>query len=258
VPHRPQAKLTVLPLPALLCGCGGWDEGTRAYRQARFHEAWEGFAAAARDAGDDAPAALLFDEALAALQAGELRAAEVAAEKAAARGGARFRALCDFVLGNTSFARCRRAALAARGPAAGPEAFDVAIAHARTAARHWQRAATRRPDWPAARRDAERALLELEDLDRRRDAAEKERRERARRAGARPDPLLVPTPEAEAPGPDSPTEARPGPRPEGVLTELAPEQVARLLGKLEEKEREKRRLRRTRERARRASVERDW
>ena len=77
-----------------------------------------------------------------------------------------------FLRGNIAFARCAQASRQARTPLAEPFAFDVAIRHAEKARAFWEQAAMGRDDWPAARRNVERALLVLRDL----------RREKARSA----------------------------------------------------------------------------
>jgi len=175
----------------------------------------------ARAAGGGAPAAgRLYDQALAALEAGEPRSAEVAAEELAAWGGAEHGPLADFLLGNCAWARCERAARLAGRPDAGPDAFLPALRAAEDARDAWLRAARARADWPAARRNVERALRRLELLrDQHRSA-----RERALRRGV-----------------ERPREA---PQP--------------LLERLAEEEREKLDLRRARRRALRPSVEKDW
>jgi hypothetical protein len=200
------------------------------------------------DSGADADRSpeRLFNRALAALRAGDLTAAEAAAESAAARGTPEIAALCDFLRGNAAFARCRMAERQASAAGAEPFALDVAITYARKARRLWQLAAMSRPDWPAARRNVERALLKEEELGRRK--AERQKQP-PRRTEAPPKPR--PKPPA---GRDGESDAAVDPQ----LEELAPEEVLRLLDKLAQKEKEKRALRRSHRRARTAEVERDW
>ncbi|TAH34438.1 MAG: hypothetical protein EYC70_15975 [Planctomycetota bacterium] len=225
-------------------------EGLRAYREGRFQDALAAFAAAEAAAGARAGAELLHNKALAALRAGDVAAAESAAEQAAARGGPEFAALRDFLLGNAAFQRCAAAAAQAAGPEAEPFAYDVAIAYAESARGAWQRAALRRTDWPEARRNVERALLKLEELRRQREAARRNR-EGDDRSQPRPQPV---------PPPERPAEqaADLEQRPEPHRTELAPEQVLRLFEILERKEREKLGLRRSQRRTPRADVDKDW
>jgi hypothetical protein len=230
--------LTLLAL--LVVGCG--DPGARAYREGRFRDAQEAFAAA----GDDAPAAWLFNRALAALRAGDLTDAEAAAEEAAARGTPEIAALGDFARGNAAYERCRMAERQASTAAAEPFALDVAITYAKKARGLWQRAAMSRSDWPEARRNVERALLKAEELQRKKaDQEEPPRKKTDPRPKPRPPP--APRPDAEQ-----------APTVEPQLKELDPDEVLRLLDKLAEKEREKRALRRSHRRMRMAEVERDW
>ena len=141
----------------------GGDEFGRAmshYRAGRFDDAYRGFLEVSIAEGDDASPELFYDLALAALAAGRFRDAEIAAEKAAARGGGEYVGLRDFLFGNSAFARCLSAAELAGRVEAGPVAFDAAILHARSAAGHWRRAARRaagpHPRQPGAA--AERAV----------------------------------------------------------------------------------------------------
>jgi len=184
-----------------------------------------------------------FDRTVAALREGDLRGANSAAQKFAeedpVRGG--------FLRGNIAFARCALAARQAALPEAEPFAYDVAINYCKSARDFWQRAAMSRPDWPAARRNVERALLALDELRRRKDEADQERR-RERDPKPRPDPKPKPPP-------DGKTDEDPTLTPQ--LNELSPAEVLRLLETLARKEEEKRALRRAR-RKRSFGVERDW
>ena len=233
--RRPQA-LTLLAL--LLFGCS--DPGVKAYGEGRFRDALEAF----RSAGDDAPPARLVNRALAALRAGDLTDSETAAEAAAARGTPEIAALCDFLRGNAAFERCLMTERQASTAAAEPFAFDVAITYARKARGYWQLAAMSRSDWPEARRNVERALLKVDELERKK--ADREEQQR-RKTDPRPKPKPAPTPDAEQ-----------DPAVQPQLKELDPDEVSRLLDKLAEKEEEKRALRRSHRKARMAEVERDW
>jgi hypothetical protein len=255
-----------------LLGAGDdFAAAVRAYRDGRFRDALHAFVEAERSAGPDAPPELLYDQALAALRAGELGLAESAAERAAARGGAEFLALRDFVLGSAAFARAEKAELEASRPEAEPFAFNPAITQAEAARIAWQRAAMSKPDWPEARRNVERALLKVEELKRKKAAAEQERQKQKganppsnpSRPDARPEPQPETPAPREAPAPDEQTQdqrqqVKPTDRPEPAPDETSPEPVARLLEKLREKEREKLALRRGQRKARNARVEKDW
>jgi len=239
-----------LLLIMLLLGGGGFSDGMRAYREGRFHDALEAFTAAETSAGAGASAELLYNRALAALRAGELREAESSAKNAAARGGPEFAALRDFLLGNVAFARCRKTKAQAYGPLAMPSAFDTAIAYAETACKAWGLAAASRNDWPEARRNVERAQLKLADLKKKKEAA---RQQNVKQPTPRPQPL--PRPDDQRDGQDvSEQETTVDPQ----MRELSPEQVERLFERLDEKEKEKLALRRARRKQRRAEVEKDW
>jgi len=205
-------------------------------------------AGCARSVGD-APAPLLYNRALAAYQKEDWRSAEETAASAAARGDQTVTGHCDFLLGNVAFRRCELAERQASTPEAEPFAFDVAIRACDRAREAWERAAMGRDDWPAARRNVERALSKRDDLTRKK--AEAERR---RNRPPRPKPKPKPEPGAgeDRPEPDSP------PREEPAFEELARDEVLRLIEKLQRKEEEKRAVRTERRRAESFGVERDW
>lgn len=233
-------------------------EGVRAYRADDFEAAFTAFAAADAEAGETATPELLYDLALAALRAGKLREAEVAAERAAARGGAEFGARRDFLVANVAFTRSAQAKRQATQVEAEPFAFDVAIAHARTALRAWQAAAMAPSpnggDWPEARRNAERALLELDELARLKAAAEKRQ---AEKLGGQPEVKLIPVDDGKEPeAPDRPEEE--AVQPDAQLAELKPDDVRKLLDKLAAKEKEKLAIRRRQQQERHSGVEKDW
>ena len=212
--------MKALLLSLLLLVGDGFTEGQRAYQEGRFREAYEAFHAQQREAGEEASAELLYNLALAAVRAGALREAEIAAEKAAARGGPEFTARRDFLRGNIAFTRCERATVVAVKPDVQPHEFVPALKHARTALESWQQAAVSRPDWPEARRNVQRALHQLQDLLQKQKAAESNRKE------------------------DKPPPEPPPPEPQP------------LLDKLKEKDQQKRELRRRK--LPRIKVEKDW
>ena len=193
--------------------------------------------------GGGEPAEALFARALEALAESRPREAEAAAREAARRGGQEYQALRDFVWGNTAFARCLLAQKQAALPQAEPFAYDVALNYARAARDAWQLAAASRIDWPAARRNVERALLKIEELERSRAEQERKRKQ----TDPQPDPRAKPAPTKE------PKPAQPRLQ----LEELPPDEVRKLLDRLAQKEREKLALRRTQRKTRMAG-ERDW
>ena len=249
--------MRTLLLLVLLVGGDTFSDGVRLYREGRYKEALASFAAAEERAGEDASAELLYNKALCALRSDKLVVAEVAAEKAAVRGGPDFFGLRDFLLGNAAFLRSEAATALARRPEAGPVALEEAIRQAGSALDFWQKAAVSRSDWPAARRNVERALLKLEELKKLEAEAERKRK----KAAARPKPRPQPRPTVRQTGdPERDPRNRERVRRETapVLLELSAAQVQRLLDKLSQKEQEKRKLRRERQRVRRLLVERDW
>ncbi len=237
-----------LPL-LLIAGSYGFSEGVAAYREGRFQESLKAFSEAESAAGHGASAELLYNKALAALGAGNLLEAETAAETAAARGGEEFRALRDFLLGNAAFARCERAEKEADKSNAKVSALDEAIRHAGRAARFWQQAAASRADWPEARRNAERALRKLDDLEKRKEEKRlQKQKEEEKKKEALPPPL-----QPENPGSDQKVrKAAP------LAEELPTDMVLHLLEKLEEKEEAKRDLRGRMKVKRKTAVEKEW
>lgn len=239
-----------LGLSLLLLSASGdtFTEGERAYAQGEFPAALEAFRAAETAAGEEAPAPYAFNRALAALRSGALVEAEVAAEVAAARGGADYEALRDFLFGNVAFARCDQAERLTRRPEAGLIAYDRALTHARDARDAWQAAVWRRSDWPEARRNVERAVLRIARLEQEREEAKRKAQKRKKK----------PDPPKDDPDENRRKERRRIPKGGPQLMELTPAQVRRLFEKLSQKEREKVRLRLREQQARRVDVEQDW
>lgn len=198
--------------PTRAAGGDDFNEGLRLYRAGKHAEAYEVFKKAAA-AGEASPE-LQYNEAISAWQAGLDHEAEAAAEKAAASGGSVFVHARDFLRGNIAFRRSgnieKTADMAtaqmsngATGPAgpAGPgnpnnsanpggappqppdpvEAYDRAIAQAEIARDAWIAAANHEPSSLAApeagsaARNAERAILKIEELMKKREEAQKEK-----------------------------------------------------------------------------------
>ncbi len=239
----PLLVLLLLLLP-LLSGGDRFAEGVRAYEAGRFEDAYTAFSEAEAAAGNSASARLLFNRALAALNARELRVAEFTAEKSAARGGPELVGLGDFLLGNAAFVRGELAEAESSLMDADPTSLARAILNMKTALESWQLAAANRSNWPEARRNAERALIKLEDLERKK---------------AEADEQVPQTEQTPPPTPDEETEeVEEEPIAQEAPPELSPEQLARLLDKLAQLELEKRALREATQRARSVDVEKDW
>jgi hypothetical protein len=241
-------RVRALLIVVALAGCDASTDGARAYREGRFKDAAAAFAQATKDTGDGAPAELLYDDALAALRAGDFTHAESSADKAAARGGAEFAALCDFVRGNAAFARSALSEKQAEGVEAEPFAFDVAIAQATAARDAWIRAAVARDDWREARRNVERALIAIERLKAKKAAAERARKN-PNVAAPRPEPKTA-RPQDKKQDEKAPTELQ--------QAELPADEVARLFDVLAAKEKEKADVRRATRESRSGDVEKDW
>jgi len=145
-----------------------------------------------------------------------------------------------FLEGTAAWARCDSAeSESLRNPAA----FDRAIAEAGAARDGWSAAAASRADWPAARRNVERALLRLRRLEADKAAAD---RAKGKKPGEAPPP---PPPKAGDKPMDLPPSA---PRP------LTREEVMRLLDRLAAMEKEKRAVRREHRETKQGGVEKDW
>ena len=163
-----------------------------------------------------------FQDACARLRARDWAGVQAAAQQAVDRGGARYRPLQSFLRGNVAFGQ----SLATNDA---PKAFALA----EDALAHWRVAATSRADWPAARRNVERALLRLHQL-----------RVRAK-------PKRKPPP----PPPDNKPKAA---KAKVETQDLAPGAVLQLLKVLARKDQERLRARRDARARSSADVERDW
>jgi hypothetical protein len=237
-----------LGLALAVTGCGRHDAGVRAYREGRFADALAAFSAATRG-GEPTPDDL-YGLAASALATGDVRVAQSAAEEAVRRGGAPFEGRRSFVRGSVAYALSEAAEAEAARPDADPAAADAAMRHAEDAVASWRAAAASRDDWPAARRNLERALRRLATL-----------REKQPKKGAGSRPREEPLPPLPAPA-DAPEEAPPPvpARPEDTTTtttDLPADQVMKVLDRLVEKEREKAQARRAAAPPRKPG-EKDW
>jgi len=245
-------RILIAAAAVALAGCAPAPEGPRAYAEGRFADAHRAFASEAVRAGERAPADLLHDAALAALRAGALKEADALAERAAAAGGAAFAPRVDRLRGHAAFLRSARDEAEASGPRADATGWDRAIRHAVAARDHWILAAVASPGDPGARRNAERAVLRLEDLARKRAAAA-----RATAGGGRPKVVLLPDPSSN----ERPADGRPrleDAAPGAVAGDLPAGRVLGVLDRLAEEERAKRALRLAHRRASGGGTERDW
>lgn len=237
----PLLAVTMLSLPQ-----GGEDPFALAvtdYRQGRYKAALTAFKVLLAMAGEQASPELLGNVALAALRQRRPADAEVAARRLLEFDNAADQSLAEFLLGQAVFERATMAEMAASLTDAEPGAWQSAVDAAVRAMHHWQVAAELRDrgSWPEATRNAERAWRRIQDLRQKRDAAQQESKSEPAPKPKPPAPEAVDQPEI----------------PEIASQPLPAAEVARLLERLQQKEREKRLLRRVTNRTNRVG-ERDW
>src|SRR5205814_5841281 len=146
--------------------------------------------------GREGDAARSFDAAVAALRAGDLDRARALSEQAATEGGEAYASRRDFVRGNVAFAKSEAAEAAAGRPGADRTLMERARAFAEDALAAWRAAAQSRADWPAARRNVERALLRLDRL--------REKKGGGPNEGPKPPTPKPPPPDGQPPPPPPP------------------------------------------------------
>jgi len=216
------------------------------YRAGRHAEAFAGFGALRGSSGTAPGAELLVGFSLAALRLQRTAEAEGAARELAALADARDRADGAFLLGLAAFQRAERAEAAAKLQDPEPGAFDAALQAVDQAIGQWLAADRARDGWPEAVRNAERAAHKRRQLQQDRAAAERDR----------PQSRKEPAPEARPK-----TESDPEPQqvdPELTAAALPAQELARLLDRLQQREREKRLVRQAQQRAAASAGERDW
>lgn len=228
-----------------------WQRGLDAYRSREFEQAKELFEQAVESDPRAATPQLLLNQAFAALRCREMEQAEWAAEKAAARGGPAWYRLRDFVHGNAHWLRCLESEAETTLIDPDPSSFDRALEHAGNALTAWRRAALGDQDWPGARRNVERALRIIEDLEARREEALKKR-------SGQDQPPPPPPPETTDDPESEESEEADQPEQQASLTPLSAAELERLLQRLAIKDMEKRELRRERRQLRSQGVEKDW
>jgi hypothetical protein len=234
-----------------------------AHRAGRHQQAYDLLRQRVADGADVDAVALHHDLAVAALAVDDLQTAETAVAEAgrlaAGEGRSSYVAEQHFVLGHLAWRRGEAAARLAMQVEAEPFAFRPAILQIKAARDHWFVALVRRgEDWPMARRNVERAMKRLRELEDLRARAEEQRR---KAGGGKPNVKIVPEgkddPEAQ-----QPRGARSGQEQEhraGALrVELSAAQLQSLFERIEQREQEKRAGRLQRRAATGARVERDW
>ncbi len=242
-----------LPLHFFLLGIGfflivlanqsppGFEAGVQFFKEGHYQKAFQEFQLKDRTLGDRAPAALLFNRALAALQLQKALDAEISAERAAARGGPPAYPLRDFILGNAAFQRAEHAASESLLPEGGPRALERAILYLRRAMRHWKDALNHNPHWSQAQHNIALAKKRLQALQQR----------------AQQNPKTIR--KTKAPKKGTPTLAKLPPRPAPLsLPPLQSGQIQTLLKTLAKKEKEKWTLRRKKRQQRPTISGRSW
>jgi hypothetical protein len=216
------------------------------YEAGRYAAAHERFAAQLAAAGEQAPSALRWNAALAALRVLRSADAEAAIAPWLQADEPAVRADAEFVLGLASCQRAEHAAAAAQLPSAEPMAWQLSISAQERGIAAFVRALQLRQEWPEAVRNIERAqrrLLELQQL-----------RERSQPEAAKQEPIDQPPP---PPGPEA--EARTEEQlPEAVTAPLSAAEVAQLQQKLRKKQQQRNQLRQQQQRAGASAGERDW
>lgn len=254
-------RSVVLLLTAVLAtqGGGGFAAGERAFGEGRFEAAAVAFAAEVAARGDAAPAELHYDLALAWLNAGEVGKATAAIERAAATADPALLRRCAFVRGSIAWQRGAAATRLAQQVEAEPFAVKPALQQVDLARREWQAAAVGDPDWPEARRNVERALRQLAELQALQGRLEEARR---RAQGAQERPLLVPNGTGDQEGQGTGNDGKPLDAQDNPLaplrTELSAQAVENLFRVLDQKDRQKRELRRAQQTGAGRAAERDW
>lgn len=218
------------------------------YDAGRYQESLAAWQALAAELAAEVPPEVLGNLALAALRGFRLGDAETAARKLEESASSAERAYAAFLLAHAAYLRSQQAEAAARLPDAEPRAWDAALSSCRAAVAAWMRADTlAAAGWPAAVRNAERAVRRLAELERLRDEAERQK------------PPAKKEPDQPEQKPQQKPDEKPEEQdPEMMRTKMSPEEVAKLLERLGQKDREKRMARTAQQRAGATAGERDW
>ena len=201
------------------------------YRAGRFEPAHAAFAQLLAAAGDRAEAELRWNTALAALRVQRSGDAEAAIQPLLQHADVRWQAEAEFVLAMVAHQRGERAVAAAQLADAEPLAWTMARRAMQQAIDGFARADRLRSSWPQAARNAERCSVRLREI------------EQLQAAAKKPDNQKTEAPEPE-PEPPKPADQKP----EEVVPDLAKDtltaaEVAQLLQRLRQQERDKRALR---------------
>jgi hypothetical protein len=213
------------------------------YRAGRYEAAFTSFRQELEARGDGAPAELRLDGALAALRLSRTRDAEALLQPLLDSPSPHHLADVLFLQGQIAWQRAERAIAAARLADAEPMAWTMATTSLQRAHGHFVEAARARQDWPAACRNAERALHRQREVERERDAT------------AAPDAK-----QENAPDPPPP---QPGTDPEEVAptlqaAPLSAAELRRLQERVLQQQRDKLRQRADQQHAATTAGERDW
>lgn len=177
---------TLLSVLALLFGLQS-QAGHDAYAKGEYEVALQAFTSAAESSSSGEA---WFNVASAALAAGKVAVAEVAAERSVVAGGPAFAARRDFILGMATYKRFSPALMMTRLPEAGAPEMDRALDLGWDALWFFESASVRRGGWPEANRNHARVRLMVHALEIRREEARKKSggKVRARKQRPRPSP----------------------------------------------------------------------
>ncbi len=201
------------------------------YRAGRFEPAHAAFAQLLADAGERADAELRWNLALAALRVQRSGDAEAAIQPLLQHPDVRWQAEAEFVLAMVAHQRGERAVAAAQLADAEPLAWTMALRAMQQAIDGFARADRLRSSWPAAARNAERCSVRLREIEQLQAAAKKPDRQKTEAPEPPPAPPKPADQQPEEVAPDLAKEA------------LSPAEVAQLLQRLRQQERDKRALR---------------
>lgn len=201
------------------------------YRAGRFEPAHAAFAQLLTDAGERADAELRWNLALAALRVQRSGDAEAAIQPLLQHPDVRWQAEAEFVLAMVAHQRGERAVAAAQLADAEPLAWTMALRAMQQAIDGFARADRLRASWPVAARNAERCSVRLREIEQLQAAAKKPDRQKTEAPEPPPEPPKPADQKPEEVAPDLAKEA------------LSPAEVAQLLQRLRQQERDKRALR---------------
>jgi hypothetical protein len=244
-------------IPRILWGAGlglllittqlpsGFQVGVQSFEEGDFAKAFQLFKERDQAMGENAPASLLFNRALAALRIQKPKDAEISAERAAARGGKSGFALRDFILGNAAFLRAERATKEIELAEGGPRAQERALLHFHRSIQHWRAALGRNSFRPEATHNISLSKKRIQET-------QNQAKSRSRPSRKEKSPSLTPSKK-----PKSPRFPKKNP-PQKNTPHLRPKDIQTLLQTLAKNEKAKWELRRKQRRKHPPTSGRSW